>query len=88
MSKLEVIEYELPSFWASALINGDFSGLDVEDLKALESFTLDVVEEYGHANFVDCSDDCSDFRRYHDASAYGVLACDVLTYTLLARVNE
>jgi len=76
-----VIEtFELPSFWASALINGDASGLSDEDEKKLDAFTDFMTEEYGSCWAIDCTND-PHFKRYHDATRFGVLACDVLDFT-------
>ncbi len=78
--------WDLPAHWASALINGDESGLDADDIAALEAFTADMVEEFGQCSAVDCGGEhYEDFRRYHDASSYGVLACNVLPFTFDMR---
>jgi hypothetical protein len=73
--------YTLPSHWAGALINGDDSGLDAEDIAALEAFESDMIRQYGSCWCLSVGDDeVGDFRRYHDATHYGVLACDVLDF--------
>ena len=71
---------ELPAFWASALINGDVSGLDDEAEIALDKFTAYMVAEHGQCWAVDVSEEPS-FTQWHDAKCYGVLACDVCVYT-------
>lgn len=71
---------ELPAFWASALINGDVSGMEDEDEQALDKFTAYMVAEYGQCWAVDVSEESS-FTRWHDAQSYGVLACDCAVYT-------
>lgn len=77
----DVETYDLPEHWASALINGDESGLEDEDAAALgrwESATRGADSFF----CVDVSDSGGgDFRRYHDAEPFGVLACDVATFT-------
>ena len=77
MSKLKTIDYTLPEFWACYLINGDDSGLSNNDVRQIDQFMAN--EGLGHP--LCCSDDNGDFRTYHDARPYGVLACDCLTYT-------
>ena len=72
--------FDLPSHWASALINGDYSGYGDEDVKAIDAFTDWMVAEYSKCwcltdGYSDESSD--DFRRYHDASRFGILACNV-----------
>jgi hypothetical protein len=77
---MQTIDLLLPSHWACALINGDLSGLDEEDDKSFEAFVDDMLKEYGSCRCISCGDD-PDFRRWHDAVAYGVLACDVDIFT-------
>jgi len=72
---MKFTEYTLPAFWASALINGDYTGLSDEDEKALTAWL--EAEKPGWC--VTCSDE-EFFTRYHDAS-YFVLACNCLTFT-------
>ena len=67
--------YTLPTHWASALINGDWSGLNELDEEALTR----VMFNEGLPDCVDVLDDSS-FRKYHDAQPYGVLACDCSTF--------
>jgi hypothetical protein len=72
--------FELPSFWASALINGDTSGLSDVDEKSLDAFTDFMVKNYGSCWAINCTDD-PHFTSYHDATRFGVLACDVLEFS-------
>lgn len=68
----------LPSHWASALINGDRSGMSDEDEAELDrilelhpEWALPVgCEEYG-------------FTWWHDATRYGVRAGDCMIYSYL-----
>jgi hypothetical protein len=70
--------YTLPAFWASALVNGDRSGLEPADIAALDAW---LAQTFPHgANCVSCGDKESDFRWRHDASPH-VLACNVSEYT-------
>jgi hypothetical protein len=69
--------YTLPAHWAPALANGDFTGLEDSDLKELQN----VMASLGVS--LCCACECNgepEFRKYHDAQPYGVLACDCLEY--------
>ena len=46
MSKIKTISLDLPSFWASALINGDESGLEDEEQEQLDAWTKDNQNLY------------------------------------------
>ena len=67
--------YELPAFWASALINDDWTGLEDEDESALKAW----LEAFEPGYCIDVSDEPF-FTKWHDAQEY-VLACDGLVYT-------
>jgi hypothetical protein len=72
---METCTYTLPAHWASALINGDFTGLEDDDEEAL---TRVIVGE-NLPDPIGVSEE-PEFRKYHDAQPYGVLACDCLEY--------
>lgn len=73
--------FTLPTHWASALINGDLTGYESDDLEAIRLFTEDMVHQYGQCWCIDMDDDDAGFTRHHDASVYGVLACGCSVYT-------
>ena len=82
----------LPSFWGSALVNGDYSGLTDEDELELNRFIEHWKDDLDF-NFVDVPSDenaCieSSFMKYHDASNVGVLACDCWEYKILIKPNS
>ena len=85
---METVDFDLPTFWASPLINSDTSGLEDDDNAALEAFTDYMVEAYGQCWAINCGDDKGNFMTYHDARQFGVLACDVLTYTFDITPNK
>ena len=83
---METTTYTLPAYWASALFNGDLSGLEESEEEALMSLIageqlpdpIGIVgddTEHGPESF---------FCTYHDARPYGVLACDCLDYVFPA----
>ena len=76
MDRLTTIEkqftLDVPSHWLPALINGDVSGLDGLELEALEAFAQAEIP----ANAVLDPADSGFFSKCHDATLYGVLACE------------
>lgn len=48
----ELIEYTIPTWALSSLINGDDSGLKDEDIEKIDKFVAEVVDTYGNANFM------------------------------------
>ena len=77
---MKTITLNLPNFWATALFNDDTSGLEYEDEKPFQEFCEWMVKNYGTSEPVSMLED-PHFMRYHDASQFGVLACDVHEYT-------
>lgn len=73
--KTKFKQIELPAYWASALVNGDYSGLDDDTL--LDVHAWQRVNP--NVNVVSCSDNVYIGR-------YDGLICDMLTYTV--EVNE
>lgn len=75
-------ELTLPAHWASYLINGDDSSFFLNHDQGDEEIGLveRLLKSEGVGHCVSCSDE-SEFRRYHDATRYGELAGDCLTYT-------
>lgn len=75
----EIEYFELPVYWASAFVNGDNSGYTTEDINQIDAFTQWMVEEYGQCWCLDMEEDHW-FSEQHDATRFGVLACDVATF--------
>jgi hypothetical protein len=72
---MKTANYLLPDFWASPLINDDWTGLSDEDEAHLTLWLKATKPGY----CIDVSDE-SEFVTGHDARGY-VLPCDCLTYT-------
>lgn len=89
-AKFDTIELRLPAYWASALVNGDTTGLEDEEEATMNQWIEWASEEYNinAGQPVDVSDE-PEFASRHDASP-DVLATDVLTYTYFVNesVNE
>jgi hypothetical protein len=77
---IETEIYELPVHWATALMYGEEDSLDDDDLRAFDAFHKMMIETWGKCWCIDMSDESS-FSKYHDARTFGVLACDVASYT-------
>jgi hypothetical protein len=73
---LTEVEEMLPDFWACALAYGDTDTFTDEDMAAFLAWNGDHIGW----NMVHVGED-REFRHTHDASKYGVLACDCCTYT-------
>ena len=79
---MKTIQLDLPRHWACALMYGDADGFDPNEERTFNRFTDWMIDEYGSCRCIDVDDDeCGDFRRYHDATEFGALACDVATFT-------
>jgi hypothetical protein len=49
-------------------------------MRAFDAFHKMMIETWGKCWCIDMSDESS-FSKYHDARTFGVLACDVASYT-------
>lgn len=81
MPAIQTIEFTLPAHWASALINGDFTGLSDADEEAVR-YWLDTEPDIG-GDCLTCTD-IPEFRRYYDAEGP---ACDCLTFTFPLKAD-
>jgi len=72
--------YLLPDFWASALINDDYSGM--ADLEA--AILNEWLDEYAPGVCIGCTDE-PEFTPWHDAQNVG--ACNCLTFTFAQYEN-
>ncbi len=77
---METITLELPDHWATALFYDDTSGFEYEDDTQFQAFCDWAVKNYGTSEPVDKEEE-GHFATYHDAKRFGVLACNVSTYT-------
>ena len=81
---METITLNLPDFWATALFYDDVSGFEYEDEKPFQDFCLWMQKHYGTSEPVAMLED-PHFMKYHDATQFGVLACDVHEYTFIVN---
>lgn len=73
---METATYDLPAHWANALFYGDLTGLDEQDHEAMTQ----LVAGEQLPDPLSCSDEPF-FAKYHDATPYGMPACNCLTFT-------
>ncbi len=85
--KFVTVEFTLPEFWAPALINGDTSGLEAEEIKQIDAFMAANADAQTFNVTCDAEEEPS-FHHNHDASFYGVLACSCRTYQFTQRVSD
>lgn len=69
----------LPTHWASALINLDYTGLDDADEQCLDQWMFHNA--YGKSA-VNVSE-ATQFAKYHDAADVGVLPCECAVFTFI-----
>lgn len=62
--------YTLPAYWASALINNDFSGLSQDEIKEIEKFEKKNKEPYHRFNCI-CVSEEEYFKWCNDANNIG-----------------
>ena len=75
-SKHEAMVLTIPDHWLSAIVNADESGLTDEESAQLQAF---CDGELSGGWSIACPDNCEgSFSHYHDATNYGVKACDVV----------
>ena len=81
---METITLELPDFWATALFYDDTSGFEYKDEKAFHDFCHWAVINYGTSEPVEMDDE-PHFSKFHDATQFGVLACNIHRYTFIVN---
>ena len=80
---METLELTLPSHWAAALINDDYSGMTDEEITELESWQ----DNNTHNPPVYRSEE-EEFHYWHDARSSGVLPTSCLVYTFIAHSDD
>jgi hypothetical protein len=79
---MKVHKFTAPSEWASYLINGDNSGIDMQEEAAADAWIAWV----GYGEPVDCED--AGFKWRHDAIEFCSFGADCQTYSFLEAVPD
>ena len=85
---IDTVDMVLPQHWLVAFFNDDLSAYDDEELEQIERFSRYMLKTYGTSIPLSCDPDSNDFITWHDARAFGVLACDVCTVTFPITKQE
>lgn len=84
---MKTIELTAPSHWAPALINDDPSGLEPDEVMAVDAFVERVMREHGvYGSPIDCEE--AGFVTYHDARMECPYAADCEVYVFQAIEGE
>lgn len=83
---LATITGTAPSFWANALINGDWSQISTEESIQVSKFRDWLISGDSRGSIVSCGDEF--FSRHHDATQFGVLSATCCEYTALVDIGE
>ena len=75
---------KLPNFWATALFHDDTTSFEYEDEKSFQKFCMWCLKKYGTSEPVDMDEE-PHFSKFHDATQFGVSACDVHEYTFFNK---
>ena len=65
----------------------DTSSFEYEDEKSFQDFCMWCLKKYGTSEPVDMDEE-PHFSKFHDATQFGVLACDVHEYTFVNKREE
>jgi ribosomal protein L35AE/L33A len=77
-----LLDFDIPTWALSSLINGDDSGLEDEDIEKLNNFTDKIVAKYGNAHFMIGSDEDMESEFTYRNDIDGTLGGDVVTLYL------
>lgn len=72
---MKLVEYTLPVYYASALVNGDYSGMSDEEETELNNFLKEKVEQYGAFYCVQADVEDVSFRWSNDMNNLGADCC-------------
>jgi hypothetical protein len=88
-SKWEAKTLDIPKHWLSAIVNGDESSFDYYgDKRDYKHYRQFVADELSDGWNVATYEEEGGFSRYHDASPYGVLACDTVTVLAMRQKSQ
>ena len=73
-----IVKIDAPAYWASALINGDESGMEESEVSEMEAWLK--AEDLTEADCVDCGEE-SGFGQFYFRVQGRNLGCDLVGYT-------
>lgn len=83
-SRWEAGTLEVPEHWLSAIVNGDETGFDYSgDERDYRSYKAFCEGELSDVWQVSSYSEESEFSHNHDASPYGVLACNIINCVIM-----
>ena len=82
----DLVEYDIPEWAVTALINGDYSGLEDNDEQKLNQFVERVVSQFGNANFMLGNIDGEDNLGFRPGNDIDNLGSNV--YRLYIKPND
>ena len=78
----DLLDFDIPTWAVTSLVNSDDSGLEDDDIEKLNKFTDEIVAKYGNANFMMGSDEEMESQFKYKNDIDGVLGADVVTMYL------
>ena len=83
----DLLDFDIPTWAVTSLVNSDDSGLEDDDIEKLNKFTDEIVAKYGNANFMMGSDEEMESQFKYKNDIDGVLGADVVTMYLQPTKN-
>lgn len=84
---LEKIPFEVPNWAKNALVDGDYSGLDDEDVKKIQEFVKNTRKSYGNVDFKDSEKELG-FSYFKDMFKERIGNDLVEVYILVPKQND
>ena len=82
---MRTIEFNLPKYYAPALINGDYDGLNDDEMRILTDFVHNGIFKYGRFDCVGADVDNSYFSPFNDLTGMRNIGADVCKYTFITE---
>lgn len=79
----ELIEMYAPAYWASVIINDDYSGLEDEEEEGITEWIADFSSR--GFDIIDADVDDTNFMKYHDAYAFFPYAADCCVFRFIKK---
>lgn len=80
---MKTLDFILPSYYAGAMINGDYDGLTDDEFKMLTDFVHDNMLKYGRFDCVEADVENVYFSSHNELTGMRHLGSDVCKYTFV-----